>query len=155
MDASVRCPRCWKHVPSGARFCPRCGSALIPDMRPIAPPPPRLAPQSGGGGGLTALLIFLVIGAFGLMVVLFVTSSPPIPAQLSPSPVLVEPNSLRPPAPDGVGASDDRPSAPQYAPGPRYYQGPPVYEARPRAVPYPPAPDPFPWSHDRDRDSHR
>lgn len=154
MDASVRCPRCWKHVPLGARFCPRCGSALIPATRTVAVPA-SLAPRTAGGGGLTALLMFLVLGAFGLMVMLLVSSHASVQMPATPSPVLVEPNGSAPTAPEVVGTGDDRVATPQYAPGPDYYHALRVYEARPRAIPYPPAPYPGPWSHDRSRDPHR
>lgn len=86
MDGLVRCPRCWKHTPAGARFCPRCGTSLT--LWPAVNPRPPVArqPKPPSGGGITALLMFLVVGAFGLLMMLFVTSTTHAPIMVPPTP---------------------------------------------------------------------
>ena len=164
MDVSVRCPRCWKHVASGARFCPRCGSALgmaTPGMAtPPVRAPMRMPPKpAGAGGGVTALLVFLVVGAFGLLVMLFVGSSvtpPPMPVPPTP-PATVSPE-------QATAEQDDQgpgyPSSAYPSSGPYYSVSPrPPYPVRPRVIDrYPQAPYPIPdrsHEHERDRDMHR
>lgn len=146
MDAFVRCPRCWKHVPNGAQYCPRCGSSLSA-AKPAVAVIPRSRP--GGGGGLTALLLFLVMGAFGLMIMLFVATTR-VPVMVPPAPV-----EMQPATPQGGIVSEDDGQPPVYEPRwdsnghvwiPRP-PAPPMYQVRPRVV-YPPDPN---SPHERDR----
>lgn len=152
MDSFVRCPRCWKHTPAGAQYCPRCGASLSA-ARAAVPVAPPIKPA---GGGLTALLLFLVMGAFGLMIMLFVATTTHAPVFAPPAPVDVTP--APPMSPDGMASQDDRPD-PSYLPrwddnGHVRVPPPPVrhmYPVRPRVI-YPPDSNP---SRERDRESHR
>ena len=145
MDGLVRCPRCWKHTPAGARFCPRCGSSLSlwPAVNPR--PPVTRQPNSTGGNGITALLVFMLISAFGLMATLFVGSTTHAPVMVPPSP------SVQYTAPPAVSDQDD--GTYQREPTSRYehrwetdrYRTPP-----PPVYPLPPY-----WSQERKDDSHR
>lgn len=102
------------------------------------------------------MLLFLVIGAFGLMITLFVTTTTHAPMILPPSPS-AEPVPPAPPQ-DGV-ASDDGSGTPIYVPrwdDNGHYRVPPppvqpMYPVRPRVV-YPPDHDPH---HQRDEQPQR
>lgn len=157
MDVSVRCPRCWKHVAFGARFCPRCGSALGMATPPVSAPMRMQPKPPGAGGGVTALLVFLVVGAFGLLVMLFVGSTQ-MPVPLPPTPVPAQSAYPSTAPPDDTAAEQDQGQVPGYPnSGPYYTVTPRPYQVRPRAVgPYPPAPYPVPdRSHEHEREMHR
>lgn len=147
MDTSVRCPRCWKHIPASVRFCPRCGSALSGTVATKAIPPRSRSTPPGGGSGVTALLIFLVIGAFGLMVMLFVGSHSAVPVVFPPAPVQVQPGYPATPPSDDIVTEQDRRQVPDYTlrwdeSGHYRVAPPPMYPVRPRiVVPYPPSPE--------------
>lgn len=152
MDTFVRCPRCWKHTPAGAQFCPRCGSSLVAVTRTVAAPQ---QPRPGSGGGLTALLLFLVMGAFGLMIMLFVATTTHAPVVVPPAPVQMQPSvpsdgqiSDDGQPPGYVRRWDDNGHARVAPPQPSPY----FYQVRPH-VAYPPVPNPPP--RDDDRDSNR
>jgi hypothetical protein len=116
-------------------------------------------PQSrpGGGGGLTALLLFLVMGAFGLMIMLFVATTTHAPVMVPATPVPAQPV----PPQDGIVSEDDG----QSVYGQRWDnnghvrvpppQAPPMYQVRPRVV-YPAIPNPpRDRDHERDAESHQ
>lgn len=139
MDTLIRCPRCWKHLPSSARFCPRCGSAqamATPIVAPPAPVPQRRRRSCGWGGSMLFWsILFSVIGTgflnlFSRMTVMHPVMSPP------PPPVMIAP----PPAPVLPG---DAP-----APGPPYYSPEPSY-VHPWRDPRTPTPYPPHERHDR------
>jgi hypothetical protein len=120
--------------------------------QPVTPP--------AAGGGVTAMLVFLVIGAFGLMIMLFVGSGTS-PVAFPSTPIPAQPAYPATAQPDDLGAQQDQRPGPDYYNAGPYYPVTPqrVYPNRPRVVgPYPPAPYPVPErSHERDhdRDSQR
>ena len=67
----TRCPACSTIIPPGARFCPRCGTAVpanraapvvAPDAHPATAPIPR-----GGKVFFLSVLVGIVLVAVGLM----------------------------------------------------------------------------------------
>jgi hypothetical protein len=60
-QCAVRCPRCTNVAPTGSRFCPTCGSALVetavvpaPDDVTVLVPPPGATRTSIGAGGIAS-----------------------------------------------------------------------------------------------------
>lgn len=150
MDGLVRCPRCWKHTPAGARFCPRCGTSLA--LWPVLGPGPAAPrqnvtrqPKPPGSNGITALLVFMLISAFGLMATLFVGSTTHAPVIVPPAPPVQ--NTTPPALQDPDDGAYERERTRRY----EHRWETERYRIPPQPV-YPPPPY---WSQERKDRSHR